>query len=40
MVAKKVVGDVHPGEILLDEFLEPLEISRYRLAKGVLAGTR
>jgi addiction module HigA family antidote len=23
---------IHPGEILLEEFLEPLEISQYRLA--------
>ena len=23
----------HPGEILLTEFLEPLEVSQYRLAK-------
>lgn len=27
--------NVHPGEILLLEFLEPLEISAYRLAKGL-----
>ncbi len=26
---------VHPGEILLEEFLEPLEISQYRLAKDI-----
>lgn len=26
---------IHPGEILLEEFLEPLEISQYRLAKDV-----
>ena len=24
---------VHPGEILLEEFLKPLEMSQYRLAK-------
>ena len=24
---------IHPGEILLEEFLEPLSISQYRLAK-------
>jgi antitoxin HigA-1 len=23
----------HPGEILLTEFLEPMEISQYRIAK-------
>lgn len=26
---------VHPGEILLEEYLEPLEISQYRLAKDI-----
>ncbi|MCZ7664085.1 MAG: HigA family addiction module antitoxin [Thermoleophilia bacterium] len=25
----------HPGEILLEEFLKPLEISQYRLAKDI-----
>jgi len=27
------LSPVHPGEILLEEFLRPLEISQYRLAK-------
>ncbi len=26
---------IHPGEILLDEFLEPMGISQYRLAKDI-----
>lgn len=26
---------VHPGEILLEDFLKPLNISRYRLAKSI-----
>ncbi len=26
---------VHPGEILLEEFLHPMEISQYRLAKDI-----
>ncbi len=26
---------VHPGQILLEEFLKPLEISQYRLAKDI-----
>lgn len=26
---------VHPGEILLEEFLKPMEISQYRLAKDI-----
>lgn len=30
------MGDpIHPGEILLEEFLEPLGISQYRLAKSL-----
>ncbi len=26
---------IHPGEVLLEEFLEPMEISQYRLAKDI-----
>lgn len=26
---------VHPGEVLLEEFLKPLDISQYRLAKSM-----
>jgi len=26
---------IHPGEILLEEFLKPLGISHYRLAKDI-----
>ena len=26
---------IHPGEILLDEFLEPMSITQYRLAKDI-----
>ena len=26
---------IHPGEILLEEILTPLEISQYRLAKDI-----
>ncbi len=26
---------IHPGDILLTEFLEPMEISQYRLAKDL-----
>ena len=29
------LAPIHPGEILLEEFLEPLGISQYRLAKDV-----
>jgi addiction module HigA family antidote len=31
----KKLKNIHPGEILLKEFLEPLEISCYRLAKDL-----
>jgi antitoxin HigA-1 len=26
---------IHPGEILLEEFLKPMNISQYRLAKDI-----
>jgi addiction module HigA family antidote len=29
------MAPVHPGEILLEEFLRPLEVSQYQLAKAV-----
>ncbi len=29
------LAPIHPGEILLEEFLKPLEISQYRLAKDI-----
>lgn len=29
----KQLNNIHPGEILLEEFLIPMEISAYRLAK-------
>ena len=31
----KKLPPVHPGEVLLEEFLEPMEISQYRLAKDI-----
>ena len=27
--------NIHPGEILLEEFLRPMQISQYRLAKSI-----
>ena len=32
---KKKLSPIHPGEILLEEFLKPLNISQYRLAKDI-----
>ena len=29
----KTLPNIHPGEVLLEEFLKPMEISAYRLAK-------
>ena len=34
-MAKKVINPIHPGEILMEEFLEPLGVSQYRLAKDI-----
>ena len=31
----KRLAPVHPGEVLLEEFLEPMELSQYRLAKDI-----
>jgi len=33
MKCRKLVPPVHPGEILQEEFLSPLGVSQYRLAK-------
>ena len=32
---RKRMAPIHPGEILLKEFLEPMGISQYRLAKDI-----
>ena len=34
-MSEKKLPPVHPGEILRDEFLIPLNISQYRLAKDI-----
>lgn len=31
----KKLDPIHPGEILLEEFLKPLDLSQYRLAKEI-----
>ena len=31
----KSIAPIHPGEILLEEFLKPLGVSQYRLAKSI-----
>ena len=32
---KDKLNPIHPGEVLLEEFLRPLDLSQYRLAKDV-----
>jgi len=32
---KRDLPPVHPGEILMEDFLKPMGISRYRLAKSI-----
>jgi addiction module HigA family antidote len=34
------IDPIHPGEILLEEFLNPLELSQYRLAKEISVPAR
>lgn len=34
-MSKKTMPPIHPGEILQTEFLTPMGISQYRLAKGI-----
>ncbi len=34
-MSESLLAPVHPGEVLLEEFLEPLELSQYRLAKDI-----
>lgn len=36
----KKMDPIHPGEILLEEFLKPMSISQYRLAKDISVPAR
>lgn len=36
----KTMEMIHPGEILLEEFLKPLHITQYRLAKDINVSAR
>jgi addiction module HigA family antidote len=40
MPSGKKLAPVHPGEVLLEEFLHPLSLSQYRLAKDVSVPAR
>lgn len=35
MKTQKDISQIHPGEVLLEDFLIPLNITRYRLAKSI-----
>ncbi len=35
MSEEQLLPPIHPGEILLEEFLKPMGISQYRLAKDI-----
>ena len=37
---KKIMPPIHPGEILMQEFLQPMEITQYRLAKDISVAPR
>jgi addiction module HigA family antidote len=37
---RKKFAPVHPGEILVEEFLKPLALTEYRLAKGLRVPAR
>ncbi len=37
---RKAHRPIHPGEILLEEFLEPMGLSQYRLAKDISVPAR
>jgi len=40
MAEKNKLDPVHPGEILAEDFLTPLRISQYRLAKDIHVSAR
>ncbi|MEK6776688.1 MAG: HigA family addiction module antitoxin [bacterium] len=39
-MSKKKLDPIHPGEILIEEFLKPMGISQYRLAKDISVPAR
>lgn len=40
LMRKREIEPIHPGQILLEEFLKPLGISQYRLAKDINVDSR
>jgi addiction module HigA family antidote len=39
-MSKRELAPIHPGEILLEEFLNPMDISQYRLSKDICVDPR
>jgi addiction module HigA family antidote len=39
-MSEQELAPIHPGEILLEEFLKPMGISQYRLAKDISVSAR
>lgn len=39
-MSKREFEPIHPGEILLEEFLNPMDITQYRLAKDISVDPR
>ncbi len=39
-MSRKKLAPIHPGEVLLEEFLDPLRISQYRLATDISVSPR
>jgi addiction module HigA family antidote len=39
-MADKKLPPIHPGEILLEEFIKPMGLSQYRLAKNINVSPR
>jgi addiction module HigA family antidote len=37
---RKKLAPIHPGEVLVEEFLKPLALTEYRLAKGLRVPAR
>ncbi len=39
-MTKQKLQPIHPGEILMEEFLKPMEISQYKVAKDISVPAR
>jgi addiction module antidote protein, HigA family len=39
-MSRKKLAPIHPGEVLLEEFLNPLRVSQYRLASDISVSPR